>query len=252
MKKLTSEEYINRVSKLHNGKFDYSKTIYVNYRTKIIVICPKHGEFNILADNHLSKKQGCNTCAVENHRLTKLSTERVENLKKVHNNKYSYNDLFIQKGFINIVCPTHGLYRQYLYFHEYGHGCPECNSSSRGEDRVKAYLEINNINFIRNYQFEKCLRVKRLRFDFYLPDKNICVEYDGEHHYQENKYFGEGNLDYINQNDLIKNEYCKENDIKLIRIPYWNLNKIESILSSSFYFFGLGIVLNIGIYMNDL
>ena len=170
----------------------------------------------------------------------------------MHNNKYSYNDLFIQKGFINIVCPTHGLYRQYLYFHEYGHGCPECNSSSRGEDRVKAYLEINNINFIRNYQFEKCLRVKRLRFDFYLPDKNICVEYDGEHHYQENKYFGEGNLDYINQNDLIKNEYCKENDIKLIRIPYWNLNKIESILSSSFYFFGLGIVLNIGIYMNDL
>lgn len=162
-----------------------------------------------------------------------LSSERIENLKKVHNNKYLYKDLSVNKGFINITCPNHGVYKQYLYFHEYGHGCSECNSSSRGEDRVKAYLENNGINFNRNYQFEDCVRVRKLKFDFYLPNKNICIEYDGEHHYQENKYFGEGNLEYMNKNDLIKSEYCTENNINLIRIPYWDLDKIESILSSS-------------------
>ena len=46
----------------------------------------------------------------------------------------------------------------------------------------------------------------------------------------ENKYFGEGNLEYIRTNDRIKDDFCKKNDIDLLRIPYWKLDDIENIL----------------------
>jgi hypothetical protein len=233
MRRLTNVEFIEMCNKVHNNKFNYSKTIFKNVRSKIIIICPNHGDIEIKASNHLHMKQGCDKCARDNHRLTELSSERIKNLKKIHNNKYLYNDISINRGFINITCDYHGVFKQYLYYHEYGHGCPECNSSSRGEDAIKSYLENNSINFIRNYQFDDCIRIRKLRFDFYLPDINICIEYDGEHHYQENKYFGEGNLDYINKNDQIKNKYCINNKINLIRIPYWDLDNIQNILEKN-------------------
>ena len=230
MKKLTQDEFINKCHKLHGNKFDYSKTIYVNYRTKVTITCRKHGDFLLRPDNHIRQGQGCWNCFLDKHKLTELSPERLENLKKIHNNKYEYKDLSVTKGFINIICPNHGDFTQYLYFHEYGHGCSECNSTSRGEDRIKSFLESHNIQFKRNYEFEDCKRVKRLRFDFYLPEMNMCIEYDGEHHFEENEYFGEGNLDYIRENDRIKNEFCQLNDIKMIRIPFYDYENIETIL----------------------
>jgi hypothetical protein len=229
MKRLTQSEFIDRCRKKHNDKFDYSKVLFKNVREKIIIVCPNHGDILIDAGNHLYRN-GCDKCARDKHKLTQLTKERVDNLKKVHSDKYSYEDLSVDSGFINITCKDHGLFTQYLYFHEYGHGCPECNSSSRGEDKIKSILEKNKICFHRNYQFDDCVRTKKLRFDFYLPDLNTIIEYDGEHHFKENKYFGEGNLEYITINDEIKNKYCLENKIKLIRIPYWEFDVIENIL----------------------
>lgn len=231
MKKLTQSEFIVRCNKIHNNKFDYSNTKYINIRSKISIVCQVHGEFDISADNHLLQKQGCVKCAQEKHKLTQLSSDRIKNLTMIHN-KYLYSDTSITNGFINISCRQHGKFKQYLYFHEYGHGCPECNSSSRGEDRIKNYLNDNNIKFNRNHQFEDCKRTRKLKFDFYLPETNIIIEYDGEHHYKENSYFGEGNLEYVKENDMIKDNYCKENNINLIRIPYWEYKNIESILSN--------------------
>lgn len=230
-RRLTQYEFIEKCKNVHGDKFDYTKTIYTNYRTKISIVCKKHGEILILPDNHIRQKQGCFNCFLDKHRLTELSQERLENLKKIHNNKYIYNDIFVNKGRINITCPEHGIYNQYLYFHEYGHGCPQCNSSSRGENKIRDILENKGIVYQRNYCFDDCVRKKKLRFDFYLSDLNIIIEYDGEHHFQENKYFGDGNLEYITHNDDIKNNYCIKNDIKLIRIPYYLFNDIDSILS---------------------
>lgn len=231
MKKLTKQEFINKSIEIHGNKFDYSKTEFKNVRSKIIIICPNHGEISIRVSNHIHMKQGCNDCSRDKHRLTELSKERLENLKNIHNNKYEYKDLSVTKGLINIICPNHGPFIQYLYYHEYGHGCSECNSTSRGEDRIKYFLENLNIRFKRNYEFEDCKRIKRLRFDFYLPELNMCIEYDGEHHFEENEYFGEGNLEYMKENDRIKNEYCQSKNIKLIRIPFYDYKNIETILN---------------------
>ena len=231
MKLITQEEFIKKSIDIHGSRFDYSETKYKNSRSKVIVICDKHGRFLIRASNHIHMSQGCDKCARDKHKLTQLTKERVEILRKVHSDKYLYEDLSVNSGFINITCKEHGLFTQYLYFHEYGHGCPECNSSSRGEDKIKSILEENKICFNRNYQFDDCIRTKKLRFDFYLPDLNTIIEYDGEHHFKENKYFGEGNLEYITMNDEIKNKYCLENKIKLIRIPYWKFDDMENILN---------------------
>ena len=81
------------------------------------------------------------------------------------------------------------------------------------------------------YKFDDCRSKDKLPFDFYVLSKNIAIEYDGRQHYEIIEWFGgfdsfiEGKI-----RDTIKTIYCKENNIKLIRIPYWDFDNIEEIL----------------------
>jgi hypothetical protein len=234
MKRLTTDEFITKCIEKHGYKFDYTKTKYKNTRSKITLICFKHGEFKIQASNHLHNGQGCWECFLDNHKLLYLSDDRLGKIKSIHNNKYQYLDRNIYQGFINIVCPEHSVFTQYLYFHEYGHGCPDCNLS-KGEEKIKSILIKNNIDFYMNYKFDDCMNIRKLRFDFWVPIKNTIIEYDGEHHFKENKYFGEGNLEYMKNNDDIKNKYCSDKKINLIRIPYFDFNQVEEILSKKLF-----------------
>jgi hypothetical protein len=113
-------------------------------------------------------------------------------------------------------------------------GC-ENNKQSIGERLVRTYLEKNNIKFISEKKFESCKRVKELPFDFYLPEFNTCIEYDGELHYKSSLIFGgEETLKRIKINDRIKTKWCKQNSINLIRISYKNKNKIFEVLDKNF------------------
>lgn len=106
---------------------------------------------------------------------------------------------------------------------------------SKGEKRIIDFLESNNIEFETQKSFEDCRgRNNRLplRFDFYLTEFNVLIEYDGEHHYgpvnkgMKAKY----THDRTKINDLIKDNYIKMKGIGLLRIPYWEFNQIEDIL----------------------
>jgi very-short-patch-repair endonuclease len=66
-------------------------------------------------------------------------------------------------------------------------------------------------------------------FDFYIPHLNMCIEYDGEQHYLP--IYGNKCLKYVKSNDLIKTNFCKSNGIKLLRIPYWDADKIPQLLT---------------------
>lgn len=101
-----------------------------------------------------------------------------------------------------------------------GQGCPLC-SMSRGEKEVREYLIKHNILFTPQYTFDQCKNKKSLPFDFYLPDYNICIEYDGIQHFEPIERFG-GIEKFTEQqhNDLIKTNFCKNNNIKLLRIRY--------------------------------
>ena len=156
-RKLTISEFIEK-AKLKHGekyKYDYSKSVYINARTKVDIICPKHGLFNQICNNHLK-----------------------------------------------------------------GMGCPVCKSS-KGELKIIKFLEENNINYISQYTFDDCRFKNKLSFDFYLPDYNMCVEYNGEQHYQIIKgWGGEKNYELRKIRDKIKKEYCELNNIPFYIIKY--------------------------------
>ena len=118
-----------------------------------------------------------------------------------------------------------------------GGGCPKCNMS-KGENKINQFLLENAISFIPQKSFEGCVYIHKLKFDFYLSTYNVCIEFDGEQHHKEgtfryNKTQEESRKAFEIQQikDNIKTQYCKDNNIPLIRIPYWDIKNIETILT---------------------
>lgn len=108
---------------------------------------------------------------------------------------------------------------------------------SYGEKKIKEYLNTNGFKYEQQKKFEKCINKKNLLFDFYLSDINLCIEFDGKQHFKSIKYFG-GEEGFIQRkkNDIIKNNFCYENKIKLLRISYEDINIIDKILDNELKF----------------
>ena len=101
-----------------------------------------------------------------------------------------------------------------------GHGCPRCNES-RGEKQIAEWLDNHGVQYVPQKTFDDCKNKKLLPFDFYIPDKNICIEYDGKQHFEPIDFFGgEDGFEQCKYRDEVKNAYCKDNNINLLRIPY--------------------------------
>jgi len=96
------------------------------------------------------------------------------------------------------------------------------------------YLEENKIKYIQQHRFDTCKYINKLNFDFYLPEYNLCIEFDGIQHFKPIKQFG-GEKEYINciKRDECKNEWCLENNIKLVRIKYDQISNISRILKNN-------------------
>lgn len=109
--------------------------------------------------------------------------------------------------------------------------CPKCRKSiSSYEQKVEEYLIEIKIKYERQYRFDDCKYKKKLPFDFYLNDFNACIEVDGEMHFKRIEAFEReyDNFETARLRDEIKTEYCKNNSIPLLRIPYYNFNKDDS------------------------
>jgi len=98
-----------------------------------------------------------------------------------------------------------------------------------GENKIRKFLFENNIEFIEQKKFPECKKKSYLPFDFYLTNLNICVEYDGIQHYEPIR----GNKQFLEtkENDKIKSNFCRKNNIKLKRISYKKFNQIEKIIT---------------------
>ena len=108
--------------------------------------------------------------------------------------------------------------------------CKKCKRfNSKGEIKIKKFLDNNNIYYEQQKHFKE---LNQLSFDFYIPNKNILIEYQGEQHFHSIKFFG-GETKYLKQieNDNIKREFCKNNNFILLEIEYFNYNNIEDILN---------------------
>ncbi len=114
-------------------------------------------------------------------------------------------------------------------------GCPTCDGTS-AEKEIGKILTSYNIYYKPQFSYVDCKDQRALPFDFYLPDHNILIEYDGEQHYRPVNFGGITdekafeNFKITQHHDLIKTTYCKNNNIPLLRIPYWERGNIEKII----------------------
>ena len=219
--KWTFEKFIEESNKIHENKYDYSKSEWINRDTKLKIICPIHGEFEQTPRNHLNG-QGCPKCGYE--KLSELSRKSVDEFIneaiEVHGYKYDYSkvEYINNKTKVKIVCPIHGEFEQVPSFHLNGQGCPKCKTSHL-ENEIMTLLEENNIDYIYQYK-NKWLETQSL--DFYIPKYNIAIECQGEQHYKPIDFAGRGfkwaerQFEYIKVLDTIKRDKCSENGIKLL------------------------------------
>jgi very-short-patch-repair endonuclease len=222
-KKLTTLEFIDKSNFIHNFKYDYSLSVYKNNKSKIDIICKEHGIFSQRPDSHLRGVE-CLLCGLEKFKKTqrKNITKIVDDFNNFHNYKYDYCLMKYKNAHtkILIICKKCNFIFSQTPNTHLRCGCPNCKES-KGEKTINNFLIKNNILYERQKKFDKCIYKSKLFFDFYLPEYNICIEYDGLQHFDIINYFGgEKNFKLMKIRDRIKNDYCKKNNIKLIRIKY--------------------------------
>ncbi len=235
----TKEKFIEKSQLQHGERYDYSPVEYVNQHVKVKIICKEHGEFEQTPMKHCRnvKPQGCSKCAHSKYSQTgKTSTaeEFIEKSKKIQTVEYDYSkvDYKNNRTHVIIICKEHGEFKQTPSHHLSGDRCPHCNRS-KGEDLIGLYLRSLNIRFEIEKCFDDCKgNRKRLPFDFYLPDYEILIEYDGKQHFMEVAHFGGADgFEIRKKHDNIKTEWAKNNNKHLLRIRY-----DESILISLMIF----------------
>ena len=223
MKAYTTDFFIERAKNVYGDKYDYSKTIYINTETPLTITCPNHGEFKIRPLKFLQGRE-CKSCKTKTTKNTyKLTTEQfVEKAQLIHGDKYDYSLVKYtdSKIKVNIICKKHGEFKQMPAMHLQGQGCPNC-VNSMGENEIFYLLTKNNIKFNTQHKFDNCVHKRKLPFDFYLPQKNVCIEFQGAQHYSAYHHMGgEKAYQKLIVNDQIKKEFCKKNNITLLEIKF--------------------------------
>lgn len=218
------DEFIEKAKAVHGDKYDYSKVKYINTHTKVCIICPKHGEFLVDPASHLAGRQ-CRECAkIERAKNRTMSNEEfISKAKIVHGERYDYSFVKYCGTYKNveIVCPTHGLFRQVASYHLSGNGCPKCKRSKL-EEEIEQLLAKHNITFVSQYK-QQWLGLQSL--DFYLPDYKVAIECQGEQHFKAIKlYGGEDGYERRVMLDENKRVRCEEQGIKIIYYSNLGIN----------------------------
>lgn len=122
--------FVTRARSVHGKVYDYSKTIYKDARSKLTIVCPRHGAFKQEAFSHL-RGIGCPRCGVERrglHRRQEAANAFVAKARKVHGRKYRYDKTVYARasGMIVVTCPQHGDFKQTANNHLHGYGCKQC------------------------------------------------------------------------------------------------------------------------------
>lgn len=188
----------------------------------------------ILKNNRNGKKTGCPKCNGAGKGVTKKRTHiellNILNEKNINELNYIglYDDIPAREKFdiICLICDNK-FQSDFNTLSSQNTGCPKCKNQSKGERMVEKVLKSNKIKYKTQYKVKE---LGRQTFDFYLPDYDIYIEYDGKQHFTPNTLFGSEEIFKKQQeNDKKKDKYCKE---KLLRIKYTvnNINKIKDII----------------------
>ena len=232
-KKLTREEFINRARSIHGNRYDYNLVKYRGINKDVIIICALHGVFTQTPHVHYYTN-GCPKCSARY-----VDTDSfVAKAKQIHGTLYDYSLVKYINNYtpVQIICPTHGVFEQLPNSHICSrHGCPKCQPESVGVCVIRDYLEQQDLSYTQEYTFEGCRDKKPLPFDFKVNIEGVVylIEFDGRQHYQPvNSWDGISGLRYTQLHDTMKTLYCQNNDIPLLRIPYWRQHEIPKLLNN--------------------
>ena len=246
--KKTEEEFLDNARRIHqdeNGKpkYDYSLVDYKNVTTPVKIICPKHREkrlkekgveyFEMTPSKHI-EGQGCRYCYAEKY--TKYPEEDIEKEAKKYKTTAEFKKMALPYFNAGIKKGREFYDRITSHF--------DIEPESFGERFVAEILVNNGLIEERCLETKKCKNrevtfsdctnkiegryCRPLEFDFYIPELNTIIEYDGDQHFRESSRYGRQKFETTQLNDKIKNKYCLENGIKLIRIHYrFPADKIE-------------------------
>ena len=224
--------------KLERKNIDYFNVIgeFVDLNTHIELECKKHGVHYLQKPRKIFEgKNNCPECRKE--KCTPEIIPKDEIQKRIYQNYPMIDIVGEYKNIytpVDLYCKNHNFHFQlsvnnYLYKGK-GCCCPKCVRSV-GEEKIASVLDNLKIKYIEQKSFKDCKNVQSLLFDFYLPDNNICIEYQGQQHYYPIEHFGgKDRFEEQVQRDLIKKEYCKNNNIILIEVPYWEKDNLECFL----------------------
>ena len=226
----THKQFVEEINKI-NPNIEILEE-YKNNNTKIRCRCKLDGYEWSTRPRQLLSGNGCHKCWESKNRTIQAKNHKqfINEMKYINPNIIILTEY--KNSYTHVKCkcnidkyewestPTHLLN---------GRGCPKCNESE-GERNICKILNKYNIEYKREYIYNDCKFYNVLPFDFYLPQYNTLIEYDGKQHFEIIDFFG-GYDRFVTQiiRDTIKNIYCKDNNIKLIRIPYYEDN-IEEIL----------------------
>lgn len=208
---------------------------YTDIKMNIHFVCPIHGEQVMSLDSFI-RGHRCEPCSYE-ERADGLrhDIEYVkERIESVNGNKWLNPEDYkssVDRN-LNIECSCGNVFTtSFVNYDKHNvNTCFSCScKESKGEQCIREFLTLNEIDFEQEKRFYDCRDVKPLPFDFYLPQYNLIIEFDGIQHFEEVH-----NRDYetTKKHDEIKNKYCTLNGIDLLRIPYWQGSNIESIIST--------------------
>lgn len=230
----THEEY---VAELNDKKpFIYPIDKYVSLKTPIKHKCLICGYiWSVIPDNLLNAPNGCPRCGKREWLTKDILIDRIHKIDPSIIVTGEYVNTYSKMSFKCSICGKEWYAKPNNVLN--GKWCPHCKSS-KGELKISLVLDDLGIPYEEQKRFDDCKYKSVLPFDFYIESNNACIEYDGLQHYEPCTFGGISN-DEANKSfeltkikDDIKTEYCKNHDIKLLRIPYWEYNNMENLLLS--------------------
>jgi len=233
-----SPNEVTNIVESKNGNYLINPEDYINAKiNNLKIVCGMCGRVFTTSLSSIINAQGsCYDCrAIKTANHHRLSPNEVESMINSINdntllNKNEYKGHQIAN--LQIQCGKCGeIYTTSLSMYIYAHvdRCPKCSKRiSKGEQLIMDILDRYKVNYIYQFPFDDCRDKQPLPYDFYLPNYNLCIEFDGPQHF-EPKY-GEKQFRITKLHDAMKDWYCRWNDIDLLRIPYWEGSHLEEIL----------------------
>lgn len=232
-KKVKTDTIIERCKELN---LLYVDRYVKDYGAYVKYICPTHKNkgVNVMAWTHLKTcSVGCPYCTGR----YKTTDDFKREMKNIHPNIKIVGEYKGSEKRVKCMCKKCNTFWSPLARSlKSGQGCPVCKIS-KGEMAIKNFLNSNNIEFLQQYSFDDCVYKEKLKFDFYIPVINTAIEFDGIQHFKPVDFASKGDgwaetqLEMNQKRDSIKNKYCRENKVNLIRIPYFKIDEIETILT---------------------